>query len=153
MAKPITPRGLCDLGVPPILAIFSSLCRSIIVLAVCACFSLHSLSALGALSARDLDTQALERKSGDDPLAAIQESATWLQRGLTEGDKALQLKALRLKVMAIVELDDTTELSTLAMQGLSLAQEQQDRQAECEFLTAKATAYDIHFRKKGRAVT
>ena len=63
-----------------------------------------------------------------------------MQRGLKEGDKALQLKALRLKVMAIVELDDTTELSALAMQGLALAQELQDRQAECEFLTAKATA-------------
>ena len=140
MLKHIGPRGQCNIGVLRVRATLLSLCRFIGVLTVCASFSFQPLPALAALSARDLETTVLERKSADDPLAAIQESATWLQRGLKEGDKALQLKALRLKVMAIVELDDTTELSALAMQGLALAQELQDRQAECEFLTAKATA-------------
>ena len=132
MAKHIALGRQCDLGVLPVRATLSLLCRLIGVLTICASFTFYPLPALAALSARDLETAALERKAADDPLAAIQESATWLQRGMTEGDKALQLKALRLKVMAIVELDDTKELSALAMQGLALAQELQDRQAECE---------------------
>ncbi len=140
MAKHIAPGGHPDLRLWSVRSTLSLLCRLIGALTIWASFSLYPLSSLAALSARDLETTLLERKSADDPLAAIQESATWWQRGLKEGDKALQLKALRLKVMAIVELDDTTELSVLAMQGLALAQEQQDRQAECEFLTAKATA-------------
>lgn len=140
MAKHIALGEQVDLGALPVRATLALLCLVIGELTICASFLFYPLSALAALSARDLETAALERKAADDPLVAIQESATWLQRGLTEGDKALQLKALRLKVKAIVELDDTTELSALAMRGLALAQELRDPQAECEFLTAKATA-------------
>ena len=140
MAKHIALGGQCDLGVLPVRATLSLLCRLIGVLTICASFMFYPLPALAALSARDLETTALERKSADDPRAAIQESERWWQRGLKEGDKALQLKALRLKALSIVELDDTTELSALAIQGMALAQEQRDKQAESEFLTARATA-------------
>ena len=140
MRKHARLGGHCSLGVLRVRATSLSFCRLLVVLTVCASFSFQSLAAHAALSARDLDTQVLERKAADDPRAAIQESESWWQRGLKEGDKALQLKALRLKALSIVELDDTTELSALAIQGVALAQEQRDAQAESEFLTARATA-------------
>lgn len=107
-----------------------------------ACVVAMLMPAIGnaALSARDLDTQTLERRVADDPQAAIRESELWQAQGLKSGDMALQLKALRLKVMAIVELDETTNLSELASRGVALAQEQRHPEAESEFLTARATA-------------
>ena len=93
-----------------------------------------------ALSARDLDTQALEQKVADDPRAAIREGELWQELGEKSGDKAQQLRALRLKVMANAQLEESITLAKLAAQGLLLAREMRDPQAESEFLAAKAVA-------------
>ncbi len=92
------------------------------------------------LSTRDLDAQALERKVTDDPRAAIRESEQWQEQAAQSGDKGLQLRALRLHVMAIAQLEESVKLAKAAEQGLSLARELRDPQAESEFLSAKAVA-------------
>ena len=93
-----------------------------------------------ALSARDLDTQSLEQKVADDPRAAYRESETWQRQAMKGGDQALQLRALRLMVMATAQLEETTKLEKLAAQGLVLARELRDAESESEFLAAKAVA-------------
>lgn len=90
------------------------------------------------LSARDLDTQTLERKVGDDPRAAIREGEIWHQQGLKSGDKAQLLRGLRLMVMANAQLEDNVALEKSANEGLILARELRDSQAESEFLAGKA---------------
>lgn len=95
---------------------------------------------IAALSARDLDTQSLERRVADDPHAAIREGTIWQQQGLTSGDKSQQLRALRLLVMATAQLEESIQLAKLAQQGLALARELREPQAESEFLAAKAVA-------------
>ena len=92
-----------------------------------------------ALSARDLDTQSLENKVTDDPHAASRESEAMLADAVKRSDKALQLRALRLMVMATNQLEETFKLGKLATDGLALARELRDAQAECEFLSAKAS--------------
>jgi diguanylate cyclase (GGDEF)-like protein len=93
-----------------------------------------------ALSERDLETRALERKVADDPRAAIRESESGQELALKSGNKAQQLRALRLMAMAIAQLEDSVKLEKLAAQGLVLARELRDRAAESEFLSAKAVA-------------
>ena len=93
-----------------------------------------------ALSARDLDTQTLERRVADDPRAAVRESDLWQAQGVKSGDKAQQLRALRLMVMANAQLEESVTLAKVAAQGLALARELRDAQAECEFLSARAVA-------------
>ena len=110
------------------------------LLVVCMMSLLAPAGAQAALNARDLATQALERKVSDDPRAAIRESEAWQKQGLQAGDKALQLRALRLMVMATAQLEDNVKLSKLATQGLDLARAMRDPEAECEFLSAKSVA-------------
>ena len=105
---------------------------------LCVYAILVSTTVDAALSARDLVTQSLERKVGDDPRAAIREGEIWLQQGLTSTDKALQLRALRLMVMANAQLEDNVALAKLADQGLVLARELREPEAESEFLSGKA---------------
>ncbi len=93
-----------------------------------------------ALSSQDLDTQALESKITDDPRAAGRDGEAMMADALKRGDKALQLRALRLQVMASVQLEEPVRIAKLSAQGLPLARELHDAQAECEFLSAKATA-------------
>ncbi len=90
------------------------------------------------LGARDLDTQTLERKVGDDPRAAIREGEIWQQQALQSGNKAQLLRALRLMVMANAQLEDNVALEKSANEGLILARELRDPQAESEFLAGKA---------------
>ena len=90
------------------------------------------------LGVRDLDTQTLERKVGDDPRAAIREGEVWQQEGLKSGNKAQLLRALRLMVMANAQLEDNVALEKSANEGLILARELRDPQAESEFLAGKA---------------
>lgn len=96
--------------------------------------------ARAALSARDLETQAMERIVADDPRAAMKESESWLEQGTKSGDRALQLKATRLMALAIASLEDAQKLIVVAERGLKQAREAKDAQAECEFLNAKAVA-------------
>ena len=95
-------------------------------------------AASAALSARDLDTQALERKVGDDPRAAIREGEIAQQQGSKSGNKAQLLGALRLMVMANAQLEDNVALEKSANEGLALARELREPQAESEFLAGKA---------------
>ena len=107
-----------------------------------ACIALLLIPATGnaTLGVRDLDTQLLEQKIADDPRAAIRESELWREQGLKSGDKAQQLRALRLMVMADAQLEESVKLANVAAQGLALARELRDPQAESEFLSAKAVA-------------
>ena len=108
--------------------------------ALLAALMLWPLLAVATLSARDVETQALERRVADDPRAALKLSEEWLAQSRASGDKALLLKATRLQVMATATLEETLKLVTAAEQGLVLARELKDAQAECEFLGAKAVA-------------
>ena len=90
------------------------------------------------LSARDLHTQTLERKVGDDPRGAIREGEFAQQQGSKSGNKAQLLRALRLMVMANAQLEDNVALEKSANEGLILARELRDPQAESEFLAGKA---------------
>ena len=101
---------------------------------------LMPLTGNAGLSARDLDTRTLERKVADDPRAAIRESGTWQEQALKSGDKPQQLRALRLMVMATVQLEESVNVAKLAAQGLALARELRDPQAESEFLSARAAS-------------
>jgi len=93
-----------------------------------------------ALSARDLDTELLENKVADDPRTASRESETMAAEAKARGDKNLQLRAMRLAVMATTQLEEPLKLGKLTTEGLVLAREAQDAQAETEFLCAKASA-------------
>jgi hypothetical protein len=101
--------------------------------ALLAALLLWPLLAVATLSARDVETQALERRVADDPRAALKLSEEWLAQSRASGDKALLLKATRLQVMATATLEETLKLVTAAEQGLVLARELKDAQAECEF--------------------
>ena len=93
-----------------------------------------------ALGVRDLDTQSLEIKVADDPRAASREGDALLGEAVKRADKSLQLRALRLIVMATAQLEDNIKLVKVAEQGLALARGVGDPQAESEFLSAKAMA-------------
>ncbi|MBL8521299.1 MAG: GGDEF domain-containing protein [Betaproteobacteria bacterium] len=93
--------------------------------------------AWGNLTAEDRETQALEAKVADDPRAALKEAADWHERAIRAADRAAQLKALRLRIMALSQLEDTHAMSTAADAALPLARELKSAQAECEFLTVK----------------
>ena len=69
---------------------------------VCLIAMLIPSTVSAGLGARDLDTQTLERKVGDDPRAAIREGEIAQQQGLKSGNKAQRLRALRLIVMVPV---------------------------------------------------
>ena len=92
----------------------------------------------GALSSRDQLTQALERRVADDPRASIRESEEWLRQSASNGDKDLKLRALRLKAMAVAQMEDSATLTMVAEQGLMLAREMRDAEGESEFLAARA---------------
>ena len=94
--------------------------------------------AQAALSSRDQFTQTLERRVADDPRASIRESEEWLRQSATNGDKQLKLRALRLKAMAVAQMEDSATLTMVAEQGLMLAREMRDAEGESEFLAARA---------------
>lgn len=100
--------------------------------------------AQAALNSRDQFTQALERRVADDPRAAIRESEDWLRQSAANGDKELKLRALRLKAMAVAQMEDSATLTTVAEQGLLLARELRDAEGESEFLAARAVVLSEH---------
>ncbi|MEP7155946.1 MAG: tetratricopeptide repeat-containing diguanylate cyclase [Betaproteobacteria bacterium] len=112
---------------------------ALMLLAALAALCFSSLAA-AALTARDLDSESLENKVADDPRAALRESDAMAVEAKARGDKALQLRSLRLSVMATSQLEEPVKMGKLAAEGLLLARELQDPQAECEFLSAKAAA-------------
>ena len=89
------------------------------------------------LSPSDRDTQVLEAKVADNPRAALREAADWHDQATRAADRAGQLKALRLKVMALAQLEDSHAMAAAAEAAMPLARELKDLQAECEFLTVK----------------
>ena len=97
-------------------------------------------SAWPALSPKDHETLALEGMVADDPRAAMRQVEQWEAQAKTGADKALQLKAMRLKIMALTQLELVGDIAALTNPGIQLAQELRDVQAECEFLNAKAAA-------------
>ncbi len=95
------------------------------------------LLAWAQLGPAERETQALEAKVADNPRAALKEAADLHERATRANDRAGQLKAMRLKVMALVQLEDSYAMVAAADSGIPLARELKDVQAECEFLTAK----------------
>lgn len=97
-------------------------------------------TAHAALNARDLHTRVLESNVADEPRAAVRESEALKQQAVKRGDKTQLLRALRLMVMAAAQLEESISLAKLTTEGLLLARELRDAQAETEFLAAKAIA-------------
>lgn len=108
--------------------------------AMFATWLLTAFASQAALNNRDLETQSLEIMVADDPHTALKESANWIEKGGKAGDKMLILKGMRLMVMATNALEESQKLAAQAEQGLTLAREMKSAGAECEFLTAKASA-------------
>ena len=106
----------------------------------CMVLMLAPITGNAGLGALELDTRTLEDKVADDPRAANREGEVWQQQGLKSGDKKLELRGLRLSVMASAQLEENVTLAKLASQGLELSRQLRDPQAECEFLSGKATA-------------
>jgi diguanylate cyclase (GGDEF)-like protein len=102
-----------------------------------------SASASAGLSPQDKETLALENRVADDPHAALKEAAQWFGTATKAADQAGQLRAMRLKVMALSQLEDSTRLIAEADAGLGLARALKDAQAECEFLTAKGVKLSL----------
>lgn len=115
-------------------------CRRAFAFGIGAALMVSASMGHAALNQRDLDTQSLERKIADDPRAALKEGEALQQQSLKSGDKKLQVRALRLMVMANAELEEGILLGKQAEQGLALAREIDEKQAECEFLAARASA-------------
>ena len=97
-------------------------------------------SAWSALSPKDHEALDLELMIADDPRAAMRQVEQWESQAKVSADKMLQLKAMRLKVMALTQLELVGDIAALTNPGIQLAQELRDVQAECEFLNAKAAA-------------
>ena len=108
--------------------------------AMVATWLLTTIACQAALSNRDLETQSLEMMVADDPNAALKESESWIEKGGKVGDKMLILKGMRLMVMATNALEESQKLAAQAAQGLILARDMKEAEAECEFLTARASA-------------
>ncbi len=106
--------------------------RFLLALALCV-----PLAAVAQISPAERETQALEAKVADNPREALKEAAELQDKAMRAGDRPGQLKAMRLKVMAQAQLEDSYAMLATADAGLPLARELKDVQAECEFLTAK----------------
>jgi diguanylate cyclase (GGDEF)-like protein/PAS domain S-box-containing protein len=90
------------------------------------------LSPAMALSLEEL--RAMEAAISDHPRQAIRQAQVWRDAGRASGDKALQLKGLRLLAMAHEQVEETALLKEDSAAGLPLARELADPVAECEFL-------------------
>lgn len=101
------------------------------------------------LTPRDQATIVLERLVADDPRSAIGKAGAWEAEATRTKDRALQLKAMRLRVMALVQLEEGKDLETAARKGLALARETKDAEAEAEFLVGIGThfSHEGHFQK------
>ena len=128
------------LPAPTRLAAMTTCFLRLLAFGICGVLLMAPGVAHAALNQRDIDTQSLERKVADDPRAALTEGEALQQQALKSGDKKLQTRALRLMVLANAELEQGILLAKQAEQGLALAQEIDDKQAECEFLAARASA-------------
>lgn len=95
------------------------------------------LMAWAQLTPGDRETQALEAKVADNPRAAMKEAAEWHEKATRAADRPGQLKAMRLKVMALAQLEDSHSMAAAADAAMPLARELKDTQAECELLTVK----------------
>ncbi|MBL8514914.1 MAG: GGDEF domain-containing protein [Betaproteobacteria bacterium] len=104
---------------------------------VCALLLAVPLLAWAQMGAADRETQALEAKVADNPRAALKEAAEWHEKATRTADRAGQLKAMRLKVMALAQLEDSHAMAAAAEGALPLARELKDAQAETEFLTVR----------------
>ena len=101
------------------------------------CFMVLPLMAWAQLTPGDRETQALEAKVADNPRAAMKEAAEWHEKATRAADRPGQLKAMRLKVMALAQLEDSHSMAAAADAAMPLARELKDTQAECELLTVK----------------
>jgi diguanylate cyclase (GGDEF)-like protein len=88
------------------------------------------------LSDQDRATMLLENRVADDPRAALKEADAELAKAADKRDK---LKALRLKVLAHYQMEDTRRMVEAADAGLPLARDLSDHHAECEFLVVKGS--------------
>lgn len=86
----------------------------------------------------DPELRTMEAAVSDHPRAAILEAQEWEKTGRTNGDKNLQLKALRQLAMANEQVEEVAAMRDAAQRGLPLARDLENPVAECEFLGALA---------------
>ncbi len=92
-----------------------------------------------ALSAAERETQALERMVADSPRAALQEAENLRGQATRSGDKKLELRALRLIVMACLQTEDMTRLAGVIDAAVALADAVNDIDAKVEFKAARGS--------------
>ncbi len=86
----------------------------------------------------DPELRAMEAAVSDHPRAAVQQAQEWLKTSFENGDKQLQLKALRQAAMGDEQVEETAAMREAAQRGLPLARELENPVAECEFQAALA---------------
>ena len=82
----------------------------------------------------------LELRVSEHPHKAIEDARKWLAEAQKTKNRALELKSLRLQVLALEQIEDEAGLTEAAARGLALAVEMEHHEAEVEFLAARAGA-------------
>lgn len=89
------------------------------------------------------EARELELRISDNPRQALADAQAWLAESARTRDRALELKALRLKVLAHDQVEDDRGLLEAAARGLALAKELHHPEAEAEFIAARGAAHVI----------
>lgn len=106
-------------------------------------------AAQAALSASEQETQRLERAVADSPRAALLEAETLREQAAHSGDKKLELRALRLIVMACLQTEDMTRLAGVLDAAVALAEATDNIEAKVEFKAARGSllAGEVKYRE------
>jgi diguanylate cyclase (GGDEF)-like protein len=84
------------------------------------------------------EARELELRISDNPRQAMADAQQWLAEAARTNNRPLELKALRLKVLAHDQVEDDRGLTDAAARGLALARELHHPEAEAEFIAARA---------------
>jgi diguanylate cyclase (GGDEF)-like protein len=85
----------------------------------------------------------LELRVSESPRKSLADATSWQAEAQRAGNRPLQLKSLRLQALALEQLEEAPRLAEVASRGLALARELQHREAECEFVAARAGAHRV----------
>ncbi len=125
-----------DNGAPPTKKNVLRAIRLLLRAAVLAAALLHGVASLGAHTG----VRELELLVSDDPRKAVAQAERWIQEARRTGERALELKALRLQALAHDQVEDDKLLLDVAARGLALAGELGQPEAQVEFVTARGAA-------------
>ena len=97
------------------------------------------LTVVQAVCADDAsDSRSRDLAVSDHPRQAIRQADSDLKIAFSAGDKATQLKALRLRALAYSQVEEVALLKADTDAGLVLARELNNAEAQCEFMGFKA---------------